>query len=703
VLARALVVIASAVIAAALVIAYAERAIIDGDQFANRATVALHDDSVRTLLSQRITDDLILKQEGDLLAARPLIQSVVSGILGSRAFTKLFRAGVLDLHRAVFDRDQDTVTLTVADVGTVAGAALEKLKPDIARKLAITGRVELVKRDLGKLGASLARIPAQVKLLAVVLLLGSVLFVTLALVVSPDNRLTMIELGIGTAVCGVLVAVGLGVARSVAIHHVEGADAKAAAGAVWGAFFTDLRTAGWILAGTGAVIAAAADSLIKPFDVREPIRVAAAWLTREPRRRPVRIARAVVLTGAGILVLVARDAVVALLLTLAGVYLVYEGASALLRVVYRPRRRRAPEPEPEIPPPRERHPRLVTAIVAAGLVAAAVVTFLGSGGVTTAAPPPGPCEGHAELCDRPLAQIALPATHNSMSVPLPGWYSAEQDKPIADQLRAGVRGFLIDTHYADRLPNGKFRTDDGSLEKFQTMAEQDGVSPAAVDAALRIRDRLGFRGQGKRGMYLCHSFCELGATALEPVLRDIHDFLVANPNQVIVVVNQDYVTPGDFVSAANDAGLGQLAYSGPITKTRPTLREMIDTGKRVVFLAENHAGAAPWYRPAYDGITEETPYTFPKVADLNDPAKVPASCRPNRGTSGAPLFLLNHWISTDPLPKPSDALKVNAYGPLLARVRECQRLRHHVVNLVAVNFYDRGDVFKVVDTLNGVP
>ena len=32
-------------------------------------------------------------------------------------------AGVLDLHRALFDRDQDTVVLTVADVGTVVAAA----------------------------------------------------------------------------------------------------------------------------------------------------------------------------------------------------------------------------------------------------------------------------------------------------------------------------------------------------------------------------------------------------------------------------------------------------------------------------------------------------------------------------------------------------------------------------------------------------
>ena len=87
---------------------------------------------------------------------------------------------------------------------------------------------------------------------------------------------------------------------------------------------------------------------------------------------------------------------------------------------------------------------------------------------------------------------------------------------------------------------------------------------------------------------------------------------------------------------------------------------------------------------------------------LTDPAKQPASCKPNRGTPGAPMFLMNHWISTDPVPLPSDAKKVNAYGPLLARARECRRLRDRLPNLLAVNFYLQGDVFRVADTLNGV-
>ena len=114
---------------------------------------------------------------------------------------------------------------------------------------------------------------------------------------------------------------------------------------------------------------------------------------------------------------------------------------------------------------------------------------------------------------------------------------------------------------------------------------------------------------------------------------------------------------------------------------------MVDSNERVVFLAENQAGGAPWYRLAYDSITEETPYAFNKVAQLTSPDKLDASCEPNRGPEGAPLFLLNHWITTDPVPLPSNAARVNAYDPLLERARDCQRLRHHLPNLVAVNFY----------------
>ena len=228
------------------------------------------------------------------------------------------------------------------------------------------------------------------------------------------------------------------------------------------------------------------------------------------------------------------------------------------------------------------------------------------------------------------------------------------------------------------------------------------MSQESFDAALRIRDRLGFQGEGERGMYLCHSFCELGATPLDSVLDDLRTFLVANPGAVVVVINQDYVTPEDFVAAVRDAELEDLAYAGPVDRPLPTLRELIASGRRIVFLAENRAGAAPWYRLAYKEATQETPYSFGRVPQLIGADALATSCEPNRGPDDAPFFLLNHWITTDPLPRPSDALKVNAYDALLERARECERIRDHLPTLVAVNFYLEGDVFRAVDELNGL-
>ena len=698
---RALVVLASLAILLALVAAYARQAAVNSDQFANRATTALHDDSVRSLIAQKVTDEVVLKNEADLIAARPIIESVASEIVGGRAFTGLWRKAVRDLHRALFKRDQNTVTLSMADVGTVLAAALEQVRPSLARELRSTERVEIVRRNIGSLSATLADIAERVKVVAILLIAVSLLLVAGALFLSPDRRSTVIELGLGAAVAGGLLVVAYAVTRSAAVNHLNEPDEQAAARAVWDAFLGDLRTEGWILAASGVVVAAAASSLIKPAPLGAPLRVAGAWLAREPARPLGRVLRGGAFVAAGVIVLVDRNAVLALLLNAFGIYLIYEGVSAILRLVYRPEEHAEPRPAPG-PLRRFHRRRLAIGLVPIVFIPVVVAAFLGTGGTTTAAPVKGPCNGREELCDRPFDRVALPATHNSMSVPLPGWYSSEQEAPIADQLHDGIRGLLIDTHYADKLPNGRVRTFFGGGEELRRRSKLDGVSSDSFDAALRIRDRLGFEGKGARGMYLCHSFCELGATRLDSVLADLRTFLVANPGAVVVVINQDYVTPEDLVGAVREADLEELAYKGPVGGEWPTLSEMVDKNERVVFLAENQAGAAPWYHLAYESITEETPYAFKKVRQLTSADSLDKSCEPNRGPDGAPLFLLNHWITTDPVPRPSDAEKVNAYDALLARAEDCRRIRSHPPNLLAVNFYRRGDLFRVVDKLNGL-
>jgi hypothetical protein len=112
-------------------------------------------------------------------------------------------------------------------------------------------------------------------------------------------------------------------------------------------------------------------------------------------------------------------------------------------------------------------------------------------------------------------------------------------------------------------------------------------------------------------------------------------------------------------------------------------------------MAENGTGGVPWLRAQFD-LLQETPYRFVTPAEVAGSG----SCRPNRGRVRHPLFLLNNWVDTSPLPRARNAAVVNAFETLLRRARLCERLRNRLPNLVAVDFYEQGDVVGVVRALN---
>ena len=93
-------------------------------------------------------------------------------------------------------------------------------------------------------------------------------------------------------------------------------------------------------------------------------------------------------------------------------------------------------------------------------------------------------------------------------------------------------------------------------------------------------------------------------------------------------------------------------------------------------------------------MLQDTPYRFEEPGEF--------SCELDRGEATNPLFLVNHWISDDP-PDPNVAAAVNARDVLLTRAQESASERVHVPNILAVDFETRGDLFDVVDVLNGFP
>src|SRR5918998_6611547 len=117
----ALIVLTGVLLTLGALAGYARITLLSADRFADRAEATLRDPAVRTLVAEQVTDELVLANRSELLAARPIIISAVSGIVGGGAFGSLFHRAALDVHRAVFDRDQNTITLTLVDIGTVAG------------------------------------------------------------------------------------------------------------------------------------------------------------------------------------------------------------------------------------------------------------------------------------------------------------------------------------------------------------------------------------------------------------------------------------------------------------------------------------------------------------------------------------------------------------------------------------------------------
>lgn len=313
-----------------------------------------------------------------------------------------------------------------------------------------------------------------------------------------------------------------------------------------------------------------------------------------------------------------------------------------------------------------RMPRLIALVLV--LVATAATA------ATASAAAPSRCNGSRGLCGRPFNRVVLPATHNSMSAASLGFKIPNQPVGIPDQLADGIRGFLFDTHYGRRMPDGSVVTDD------------DGKGTGGV-----------------RGLYLCHVVCQIGATPLVGVLRSMRDYVHKHPGTVLLIDNEDYITPHDFAVAMRRSGLVKYVYRGSTGPKWPTLRTMIKRHQQVVVLAEHHAaGAGAWYHLDYRGIVQETPYTWDPATLITDPANWPASCTANRGGTIGSLFLMNHWSPPTPRPAPdpvADA-QVNATGVLVGRAQACRTVRGLLPTIVAVDQYRTGGLFAAVQQLN---
>lgn len=696
--ASALAIFAALAFLGALASGYSLRAIADSGQFAKRAAAALENEDVRAEIGKR-TAERIVAAEANLVAVQPVIEGVVTGIAGQSAFQALFRSAVRDLHRAVFNRDRNTLTLTLADIGTTIRGTLTAVQPKLAKKIPPGIETTVLDADPPAALVGLIRLTDSAKWLPLALLLIGIGSAFVAARIAPDARRAAVTLGVSIALGAALALVGLRALETIVLTSIDDQGARDAVSGTWDAYLGDLGTTLILFAGCGAVLAAAASSLLRPVDVGTQVGQAWSAATTVPESGRMRIVRALLLIVGGVAIIIAHNEFVQLAVILIGLYVAYAGVAELMRLTISETGLESADRK------RGRATLLAAGIGAVAIVIAGAV-LIGVGGISAQSQSIATegCNGSEELCDQPLDQVIFASTHNSMSAASNrGWLFAQHEKGLPDQLRDGVHGLLIDAHYGLETKDGPVKTELSSKSSRERKALEDELGADALDAALRIRDRIvNSETVGERDVYLCHGFCEPGAIKASTAFAQIRDFLAANPSEVLVIVIEDYVEPAEIAALVERSGLIDYVFKGPVGTPWPSLQEMIDSGGRVLMLAENDAGGdtIPWYHLAYDSLVQETPYSFDRPQQLIDPDELAASCEPNRGPDDASLFLINHWIDTSPAPRPSNAAKVNAPRALRARIDECETLRGRPAGLIAVDFYKQGNVFEVVDALN---
>ena len=122
----------------------------------------------------------------------------------------------------------------------------------------------------------------------------------------------------------------------------------------------------------------------------------------------------------------------------------------------------------------------------------------------------------------------------------------------------------------------------------------------------------------------------------------------------------------------------------------PRLRDLIASGRRLVIFDEDDGGDASWYQPGF---------VFVQDTNIDSLLDSVTACDPRRGTPESPLLLMNHWIDRFP-PSPRQNRAVSDRRTLLRRVRSCREVLGRPPNLIAVDFYEGGEVIRTARELN---
>ena len=456
------------------------RQVLDGPRFANHVDSMRTDEAVTRELGRAITAR-VLELNPDLVAVRPLVESVATAVAGSPALRPVVLRAARQLHAALTSPDSDPLVLQLADVGAVLTASLRVAAPDVAGPLPASFDVTLARIGSGSFADSTARFAHHVDVLAWLLPLGGLLLIGIGVATSKDRPAAGSRAGYGVVAAGVVLgsaALALGI---VADSLAERPDLRPV---LLAAAWRELDGPIWWM--TAALVVCGAVTVIACAQLSAPLPAGAerrTWRSLVVTTTPTGLlGRAAVLALLGVALLARPELVLRLVAGVVGLVLLLLAVADLLAA------RSAAAASGGLRLPRRLALVALLPPVFILLAMLAVNADPGEERIPVGSTDVAACNGHRELCIRPYDEVAFPATHNSMTAADENWYLPEQPTGIVGQLDDGIRVFLIDSWYGQETGRPSvIATAEGS--KVAALAEANAeYGPEVVKSALRLRD-----------------------------------------------------------------------------------------------------------------------------------------------------------------------------------------------------------------------
>lgn len=212
---------------------------------------------------------------------------------------------------------------------------------------------------------------------------------------------------------------------------------------------------------------------------------------------------------------------------------------------------------------------------------------------------------------------------------------------------------------------------------------------------------------------LVHGLCKLGTTDPSDTFRGIMQWLTKNPREVVLIPIQiDAEAGGEDEPAIQLAqiynmlnridGFTSRMYRKESGSEWPTLREMIEADQRILIFTYNgpvctadDVACPPGFHDWWQ-FAGETKFEF---ADADDFADKTEACTITRGRLVAPFYALNLFTTIPSKQLATDLLNTRSF--LEEHIAACSQVSSgQEVNILFVDFWEEGDVPRVVQTHN---